>query len=162
MDDPEHFRQSWLDTALRLSPRSPDWLDETCFAPQDGTRAAQAGGSDGPWLAAHLSPGAGLEAPSGRLFPLRDAQMACIGLRLRQRPERPEQLAAHLVGMALERGVETIVLSHLAHCGLERFGLRIERIGAASEAECARQEEELKRFWNIALVIEAEQILSLG
>ena len=155
MDEPRSTAlQRWQDAALRLSTQAPDWLDESA---REG-----AGESGGPWQATSADTPLAQRAPSARLFATEDPELATIGMRLRKRPAHPERLAAHIIGMAMERGIETIVFSHLGHCGLERFGLRIERIGGASPAEIALQEEELMRFWNIALVIEADEITGLG
>jgi hypothetical protein len=58
-----------------------------------------------------------------------------------------------LVAFALEKDVEIVVLSHVDHCGFERFGFRTERIAGATEAERAACEDQLRRFWNIDTVL---------
>lgn len=62
-------------------------------------------------------------------------------------------LAARLASLAIERDCEIIIMSDGAVSGLERFGFRTERIGGETGEEREACLEQLKRFWNIEIVI---------
>ena len=58
-----------------------------------------------------------------------------------------------LAQMAAEKAAHPVILSHVDVTGLEKFGFRVERVAGNTEAERHAAEEQLKRFWNIVLVI---------
>lgn len=103
-------------------------------------------------------------APGRDLFPATDAvlmpsartkrpEAVCIGLRvLAELPDAADR-ALRLAAFAIERDVEVIVLAHCDRSGLERFGFRCERITGADEAARAACEDQVRRFWNIDLVL---------
>lgn len=70
--------------------------------------------------------------------------------------------AARLVAVAIERGISPIILSHVARSGFEALGFRVERIHGETEAERAAQEAELCTFWDLSIVIDAEDIAQLS
>lgn len=81
----------------------------------------------------------------------RDA--VCIGLRAEDTLPDAADRAVHLASFAIERDTEIVVLAHGDTSGLERFGFRVERIAGDTEAARADCEDQLRRFWNIDLVI---------
>jgi len=92
----------------------------------------------------------------GPLMPqatFKSATTACIGVRITEARADIADVAAHLAALALEKDAEIVVLNHLPYCGLERFGFRCERVVGANEDERAACEEQIRRFWNIEIVI---------
>lgn len=85
--------------------------------------------------------------------PFRDPEMVAIGVRVTDDTQDKVQLAMKLAQMAAEKDAEPIVLSHIDHSGLARFGFRVERIAGATQAERDTAEAQVIRFWNIVLVI---------
>ena len=79
--------------------------------------------------------------------------MACIGVRVDAPIEDVADRAMRLGMLAMERDCEIIVLNHLPYSGLERFGFRCERmVGDTPEARAAC-EAQIRRFWNLDIVI---------
>ncbi len=99
--------------------------------------------------------------PSSRLFRL-ETERAGIGVRVRARLEDPSALAARLAAIALERDLMPIILSDIPRSGFERWGFRVERISGESECERDAMIEEVKAFWSIAVVVEAEDVAGLN
>ncbi|NBB71985.1 MAG: hypothetical protein GVY33_16940 [Alphaproteobacteria bacterium] len=104
-------------------------------------------------------------APTGRdLMPEIDAVLmpqaalkrgdaVCIGLRVEGPLADAADRAMRLAAFAAERDVEVVVLAHADHVGLERFGFRVERIVGATPEQRARCEAQIRRLWNIDLVL---------
>lgn len=94
-------------------------------------------------------------------LPLKDGAPDAVGFRITETmhriwQEKPGDLvirAAMLTSMAIEHGVEIVVLSYVPYCGLERFGFRVERIvGNTPEAREAC-EGQVMAFWGIEVVV---------
>lgn len=81
----------------------------------------------------------------------RDA--VCIGIRVAAELPDAADRAMRLAALAMERNVEVIVLAWGDASGLERFGFRTERITGDTEAARASCEDQVRRFWNIDLVL---------
>ena len=81
----------------------------------------------------------------------RDA--VCIGLRAGEELTDAADRAIRLAAFAIERDAEVVVFAHSDISGLERFGFRVERIAGATEAARRTCEDQLRRFWNIDLVL---------
>ncbi len=58
-----------------------------------------------------------------------------------------------LAAFAIERDVEIVVLNEADRSGLERFGFRIEQISGDNPEARAACEDQIRRFWNIDLVL---------
>lgn len=101
-------------------------------------------------------------APSSRLWNRNENDFSYLGVRLTAPLADSTQAAIRLASAALERGITPIILTTLDNCGFERFGFRVERIIGNTDAERASYEEELKRFWNMAIVVDAADVISLG
>lgn len=84
-----------------------------------------------------------------------------IGVRVTQPLRAPDRAAARLAAMAIERSVVPVILSRVDSCGLERFGLRVERLPDDAESAMAA-EEELRKFWDLAIIIDGREIDLLG
>jgi hypothetical protein len=95
-------------------------------------------------------------APEAPLMPgteLSRADMVCVGFRARPGLPDPADAAMRLACLAIERDVEIVVLAQGDVSGLERFGFRTERIAGDDEAARAACEDQIRRFWNLDLVL---------
>jgi hypothetical protein len=63
--------------------------------------------------------------------------------------------------MAVQKGVDPIILSAIGRTGFERWGFRVERLPPDPSAR-AQAEAELAAFWGIAVIIDAEDVAALG
>jgi hypothetical protein len=105
-------------------------------------------------------------APAGRdLFPLPEAVLmpqaamkradaVCVGLRAPRggAPDAADR-ALRIAAFAIERDVDIVLLNESDRAGLERFGFRAEQIvGDTAEARAAC-EDQVRRFWNLDLVL---------
>ena len=62
----------------------------------------------------------------------------------------------------MERKVTPIILTTIPDCGFESFGFRVERIVGATAEERSLLENELKQFWNLAIIIDISDVAKLG
>lgn len=145
----------WLDIIARVSTREPIDLDRTVFrdvdkpVPQQPAPAAGNGSDD-------------RIPPSVMLWVRAENNRSYIGVRVNKRLPDCTQAAFRLAAAALERDVSPIILSSLADSGFERFGFRVERIVGDTPQERLLLEEELRRFWNMAIIIDVSDVASLG
>lgn len=137
---------AWLDIMLRIAPQEPLDLDPALFAP--GPSAGM------PDLAGPVS---GL-APSPALWPRPEDAGVRIGVRVYRPVADRLALATRLAAIAIERGIQPVILSSLPSSGFEPMGLRVERLSADDPEERRRQEEELSALWDFVLVIDASEI----
>lgn len=136
-----------LHILARLTDAAPVDLD-----PMPDATTPRAGGS--------IVTGAGT-ALSPALWP-READWACIGVRVTEPVADVTDLARKLAATAAERGILPVILTSLDQSGFERFGFRVERLSGASEAERAADEAELTGFWNFALILDARDLIAAG
>jgi len=94
-----------------------------------------------------------IEAVLMPAMPFKRRDAVCIGLRVPAPLPDAADRAMRLAAFAAERDVEIVVLAHADHVGLERFGFRVERVAGATPAERAACETQLRRLWNIDLVL---------
>lgn len=111
-------------------------------------------------------PGSGIATAAGTalspaLWP-RDADWACIGVRVTEPVADVTGLARRLAATAAERGILPVILTSLDQSGFEKFGFRVERLSGATEAERAADEAELSGFWNFALILDARDLIATG
>jgi hypothetical protein len=142
------IRDDWYAVISRLAQEAPEDLDpllgpEPLPAPPLPAAAAQ-----------------GLP-PSARLWD-RDAAVSHIGVRVDTPPRDIRRLALRLAAMAAERGVVPVILSALPRTGFEQFGFRVERLPEVPPEAVARYEDELRRFWDMAIVVDLSDIERLG
>lgn len=107
----------------------------------------------------------GKAAPRGRdLFPRIDAVLmpgapmartdaVAVGVRVSEPLPDLVDRALRLAAFALEKDVEIVVLSHIDESGFERFGFRVERVAGDTPEARAACEDQIRRFWNIDLVL---------
>jgi hypothetical protein len=133
--------KQWNALVSRIGPHDADDLD-ALLAPFDQRRG---GGRD-------VFP-----APEAVLMPnaaLKRADAVCVGLRASTTDASDAaDRAMRLAAFAIERDVEIVVLSETDRSGLERFGFRIERIAGDTPEARAACEDQIRRFWNLDLVL---------
>ena len=142
----------WPAVLAGLTPTEPVDLD-------DPGNPAGAPAAEASWPAsdpATLMPSPRLYRPHGI-----DGR-AALGIRVTRPLAEPVAAALHLASAAAERGVEPVILTPLPRTGLERFGFRVERLPDAEATEQARCEAELAAFWNLAIIIDADDLAHLG
>jgi hypothetical protein len=83
-------------------------------------------------------------------------------VRIDRPPEDPRRLALRLAAAAVERGVVPVILSTLPRTGLEQFGFRVERLPEGPPEAQALCEAELRKFWDIAIVVSVSDVERLG
>ena len=133
-------RTPWNAILSRIGPDDADDLD-ALLAPFDPR---------------HGTPGRGIfPLPDGVLMPqaaMKRADAVCIGLRAAGEGDAVDR-AMRLAAFAIERDVEVVVLNETDRSGLERFGFRFEQIAGETPEERAACEEQIRRFWNLDLVL---------
>lgn len=142
-------RSGWLDVIARLSTEEPIDLDPMLT---DGTPAP-----------AGVAPEVA-EAPtvlSTRLW-ARDESISHIGVRIDRPPEDARRLALRLASAAVERGVFPVILTTLGRTGLEQYGFRVERLPDGPPETVALYEAELRKFWDMPIVISLSDVELLG
>lgn len=90
-------------------------------------------------------------APEG--MPFKSEAMSAIGFRMTEPRKDIIQVAMQLATLAMENEVEVVIFNHLDYCGLERFGFRCERITGDSADAIELCEEQVRRYWNIDLIL---------
>lgn len=133
--------QRWTALLSRIVPHDADDLDELT-AVHDPQGAAP-GREVFPEVAARLLPQTALKR----------ADAVCVGLRVKAPLPDAADRAMRLAALAAERDVEIIVLAEVDATGLERFGFRIERVAGDTPETRAACEDQIRRFWNIDLVL---------
>lgn len=132
----------WSSILPRIGPHDADDLD-ALLAPHDPRRS---------------EPGRDLfSLPEAVLMPtarLKRADAVCVGLRApagdaADAADRAMRLAA----FAAEHDVQIVVLAEADRSGFERFGFRVERIAGTNPEERAACEAQIRRFWNLDLVL---------
>jgi hypothetical protein len=131
----------WIALVSRISPHDADDLDDL-LAPFD-RRQGIAGRDIFPLPEAVLRPHVVLKR--------NDA--ICVGLRAPAPNSVAFDRALRVAAFAIERDVQIVVLSEADYSGFERFGFRIERISGDSGEKREACEDQVRRFWNLDLVL---------
>jgi hypothetical protein len=139
----------WLEITAGLGAPAPVGLDGIIAPGRRRTPVPRPG---------FFPPPSGLP-PSVTLWGWQGAGFSCIGIRVIRTLPDPRPIALRLAAAAVARNVVPIILTPLPHCGFERFGFRCERV-LASYYEF--YEAELMQYWNMAIVIDAEDVALLG
>jgi hypothetical protein len=138
----------WLDVIARLPAEDPIDIDPI-LGPAPVPPPAPAPQADSPTIR------------STRLW-TRNNTLSYIGIRVTKPPADIRRTALRLASAAVERGVVPIILSPLARTGFEPYGFRVERLPAGPPEAAALHESELRRFWDMALVIDLADAERLG
>lgn len=77
----------------------------------------------------------------------------CIGVRVEGDYIDRTDLSMKLASMAIEKEIMPIIISRGDYSGMEKFGFRVEKLSGETEDQQLNCEEQLKRFWNISVVI---------
>lgn len=133
--------KQWDTIVLRICPHDADDLDDL-LSPFD-PRCGEPGRDVFPLPEAVLMPNAALKR----------GDEVCVGLRAQDADEAVVDRAMRLAAFAAERDVTIVVLNETDRSGLERFGFRIERIAGETPEQRAACEDQVRRFWNLDLVL---------
>ena len=144
MSDP----QTYLDVLARLPAAAPTGLDDLLS------------GSGHP-AQGHLLPG-GRFIPSPVLWETDAPRVSRIGLRVTRPPADLRRIAARLAAIALERAVYPVVISHVGVCGLQQYGFRVEQVAGTEEEDRRCSEEQIRRLWNLAIIVDAQELTGFG
>jgi len=139
----------WFDVIARLSADEPVDLDPVLSDLRDDSAPAAPRMGDGPSVL------------SARLWE-RDEAVSHIGIRVDHAPKDLRRLVLRLASAAAERGVVPIILTTLGRTGFEQFGFRVERLPSGPPDAVALFEAELKRFWDMPIVISLSDVERLG
>ncbi len=133
--------QRWNAILSRITPLDAEDIDDLTGA-FDPRRV-----SPGRDLFPEIEP-----APMSRAA-MKRADAVTVGLRVAAPPADAYDRALRLAAFALERDVEVVILTAGDTSGFERFGFRSERIPPETAPGAAAWEEQVRRFWNIDLVL---------
>jgi hypothetical protein len=139
----------WFDVIARVSADAPADLDEILNAGSGTEAPVPSCLADGPAVL------------SSRLWE-RDDAVSHIGIRIDRPPRDVRRLALRLASAAAERGVVPIILSSLGRTGLEQYGFRVERLPEGPPELVALFESELRKFWDMPIVISMSDVETLG
>lgn len=142
------LEQDYPRILANVSPHAPHDLDHALFG--------------APTRADSLGVGPDMRPPATGLWTLSDAHISRVGIRITAPVERPAFVASRLAAIAIERQVLPIFLSHIAPSDMLRFGFRVEHVSGATEAARAVCEEQIRRFWKIAMIVDAADVEKLG
>lgn len=134
-------RTQWSTIISRIGPHDADDLD-ALLAPF-GPRQKTPGRDIFPMPGAVLMPQTALKR----------SDAVCIGLRSTDADGTVADRAMRIASFAIERDSEITVLSETDFSGFERFGFRVERIAGDSPEEREACEDQIRRFWNLDLVL---------
>jgi hypothetical protein len=138
----------WFDLIARLSAEEPVDLDPI-LSGEGETRPPAPVTTGGPQIR------------SARLW-ARNEAVSHIGIRVDRLPQDPRRIALRLASAAAERDVVPIILTTLGRTGFEPYGFRVERLPDGPPEAVALHEAELRRFWDLALVISLADVELLG
>lgn len=143
---------AWRAILARIAPARPEDLDDLIL---DGAPPRPRG--------AMLAPGTPVP-PAAALWrrDAADQTLSRIGVRVVRPLDDPAGAALRLAAAAVERRVIPIILSRIDQSGFERLGFRVERVPAGDEEAARAAEAELKKFWNLAIIVDGHDIGRLG
>jgi len=139
----------WLDVFSRLSGKETLDLDDILGSPALPASQMGQSGSDLTRMMSY---------PSRCFWSAEDEDFLALGIRVSKPLVRPVELAGHLAALAAERGIMPVILSGVGFCGLERFGFRVEDVSCAHGHIAEGLEEQVRRFWNIDIVIDSDDL----
>ena len=100
-------------------------------------------------------------APSDKLWTRTQDDTSYIGIRVTEPIKVQQNLAACLAAAAVERQIIPIFLSWVGPCGMQRFGFRVEHIAGTTDDERTHCEMQIKRFWNLAITVDARDVAGM-
>ena len=106
--------------------------------------------------------GGGSGSMSSVCWPLINADQANIGIRISDPVENLVELAGAMIAIAAERNITPIIMSQLNLPDFSQYGFRVERIAGRTAQERANCEDEIRRFYDIAMVVEAKNLVSMN
>ena len=131
----------WVTRLLRITKHDADDLDDL-LSDFDSRRMPEGRDIFPP-----------LEAAFFRSLELRRTDAIVVGIRAETLLPDAADVAVRLASLAIERDVHVVVLADVETTGLERFGFRVERIAGDTDAARAACLDQLRRFWNIDLLL---------
>lgn len=133
--------EEWTQALLRMSRQDADDLDDLLAA--HDPRQKPLGREVFPPIDPALAHGTEMKRPDE----------VVVGVKIVAWAPDLADRAVRLAAFALERDAQIVVLASGDGLGLERFGFRSERIAGEEPAERQACERQIRRFWNIDLVI---------
>jgi hypothetical protein len=123
----------------------------TCRQPEDLDPLLE------PFDAVSHSPGRDL-APCPRPSALPRPRLAApdaiaVGVLIDRPLSDPADAACRLAALAIEQDVHLVALTTLDYSGLERFGIRTERISGQTAEEHRWCRDQLMQFWGIEVLV---------
>ena len=131
----------WSSILSRIGPHDAEDID-ALLAPRDPNRT-EPGRELFPLPEAVLMPETGMKR----------ADAVAVGLRAAAGAADVVERAMRVAAFAAERDVEIVVLTDADRSGFERFGFRVERLAGDTPAARAACEDQIRRFWNLDLVL---------
>lgn len=141
--------EKYLSVLTNISPNAPLDLDPLLFS-SASAKPVNAVGKGGSF------------PPSAKLWDRVEDQTTYIGIRVKTPIREPQTVGAYLAAAAVERHIVPVFLSWNGLCGMQQFGFRVERISGATEAECIHCEEQVVRFWNMAIVVDVADVTGMS
>ncbi len=100
-------------------------------------------------------------SPAAASWQLKDSECIAVAVRVEKKLRNVDRIASRLAALAHERNIFPIIFSKIDKSGFEQFGFRVECLIGFDAAQMAICEDELKRFWGIALVLGTDEILAM-
>lgn len=100
--------------------------------------------------------------PPTALWRLKDARLSRVGIRITAPLADPQGVAARIAAIAVERQILPVFLNHSGACEMQRFGFRVEQVAGVTQADRDGCEEQIRRFWNMAMIVDAADVEKLG
>lgn len=143
-------KKEWFEIISRVTMDEPLFMEEGNGKPVKPSVSL----SSDPFLATQSLP--------TEIFSRTEPGTIAFGIRVSKPIESVDAVVLHLASLACERDVYPLIISMIDISGFEQFGFRVERISASNNAEADIQLEELKKFWNIALVVDVEDVFIMS
>jgi hypothetical protein len=131
----------WREIILRVTPKTPDDLDELTAAFDERVTGNGKGFFPEGGFAGSIFKGA-----------LRE-DIATVGITMPKDAHTAHDLAIRICCLGLENDAVFIALSNENYSGLERYGIRTEAVRGNTPAQKQGCEEQLRAFWDLNYIL---------
>lgn len=100
--------------------------------------------------------------PVAALWSRQEGGNATIGVLVLRPLDDASAIALRLAAAAIERAITPIILTALDRSGFEGFGFRVERLSSSDRDTSAAEIAEIAAFWDMSIVIDANDVSRLG